>query len=549
VDCAAPKTKGASWLANGLLPFAVLAACLRMNPGARAQGPTAWPKRLVYAAGIVPRGMNPLLDRAGWNEASSVILCRLFRPDHEGGIEGDLVGSYSVADGRRYILELRKNAYWHDGAPFTADDVEFTWRALFDPKTETSLDLNQASLESFKKTGTHSFMFVLKAPDTGFLAALTEIPVLPAHKLRGKDINGDALDREPVGTGPYKLVAHDDWRRPDATARLARHEKYHGPRPAFEELLLKVIADDDARARVVAEGQADLGHVKPPHVEILRARGRRVLRMRTGAWRGMPLNLRRPALADVRVRQAIDLAIDREAILREALQGYGEAGYSPIPPASWAFRATMNVKRHDPERAAALLEESGWKKDATGRRVRNGQLLRLEMIVWKDEFFRRTAAERIKQQLGALGIRVGLHMVDGTMYNRLAENMGTEYDAYIGGWGGLLDPGDNLYKKYHSRGSQNRTGYSNPQVDAWLEEARRTTDREQAVALYEKIVAQITREAVSLPLAYPDYLFALRPELAGIEEYTLDSWYELTKYAAEWKPAEPLLQRTAVPRQ
>jgi peptide/nickel transport system substrate-binding protein len=509
-----------------------------------AQQEATWPNRLTYAAGIVPRGMNPLLDRAGWNEVSSVVLSRLLRPDHEGGIEGDLAESWTVSpDGRVYEFRLRRGVTWHDGAPFSADDVLFTWEKLFDPKTETTLDLNQASLAKSHKKDAHTFVFVLKAPDSGFPAALTEIPILPAHRLREADINGDAFNRAMIGTGPYKLVSTTENRE----FLLARHETHHHGRPAFDEMLIRVIADDDARARAVADGLADLAHVKPPHVEMLRATGRTLFRMRTGAWRAMPLNLRRPALQDIHVRQAIDLAIDREAIVREALQGYGQAAYSPIPPASWAFTPAMNAKRHDPARARDLLRRAGWKRPVRFDRVgsgpsclydavhKDGQVLELQLIVWKDEFFRRTAAHLIQRHLMEVGFCVQLHLVDGTTYNRLAENMGTEYDGYIGGWGGLLDPGDNLYKKYHSKGSQNRTGYSNPKVDKLLEEARRNTDRKKAIPLYEKIVALVTKDAVFLPLAYPDYLFAARAELAGIEDYTLDSWYEFTKYAAEWK--------------
>lgn len=501
---------------------------------------SGWPKTLTYAAGIVPRGLNPLLDRNGWNEVSSVILSRLVRPDHRGGIEGDLAESWTVSpDGRTYEFRLRRNAVWHDGSPFTAHDVLFTWQRLFDRGTQTTLDLNQASLAGFRKTGSHQFLCELTAPDSGFLAALTEIPILPAHRLRAVDINGAAFDREPIGTGPYKLVSHDDWSSHRAVARLVRHARYHLGHPAFDEFHIKVIADDEERAEVLAEGGADLGHVKPPHVTLLRSRGLRVYRMRTGAWRGMPMNLARPALADKRVRQAIDLAIDREAVVREALQGYGQAGYSPIPPASWAFRPAMNRKRYDPARAEKLLEEAGWKKNAAGAREKDGQPLRLEIIVWKDEFFRRTAAQLIERQLGALGIQVRQHLVDGTTYNRLAENMEKKYDTYIGGWGGLLDPGDNLYKKYHSRGSQNRTGYRNAELDALLEQARSTPQRSRAVPLYERIVRQITEDAVFLPVAYPDYLFASRRDLEGITDYTLDSWYEFPKYAAEWRAGNP----------
>jgi len=516
-----------------LIAFLALAGCRGTD---RRDEPPVWPRALSYAAGIVPRGLNPLLDRNGWNEVSSVVLSRLFRPDHQGGIAGDLVESYSLsADGRTYRLRLRRNAFWHDGAQFTADDVQSTWERLFDPRTETSLDLNQALLASFYKAGPHEFVFELKAPDTGFLAALTEIAVLPAHRLRA-GLNGDDFERNPVGTGPYRFA------RPapalDAGEfRLVRHGSYHLGEPAFEQLRIRIIADDDARAQALAAGEADLGHVKPAHVELLTARGRAVYRMGSGAWRGMPLNLARPALADARVRRAVDLAIDREAIVRDVLAGYGQPGYSPVPPASWAFRPAMNRKRYDPAAATRLLDAAGWKRSRQGvRRSASGAPLELEIIVWKDEIFRRRAAELIQQQLGALGIRVKLHRVDGTTYNRLAENMGSTYDTFIGGWGGLLDPGDNLYKKFHSRGSQNRIGYQDAEVDRLLEQARSTLDRERAAVLYEEIVRRVTDSAVFLPLAYPDYLFAARPDLAGIENYILDSWYEFTKYAAEWKP-------------
>jgi peptide/nickel transport system substrate-binding protein len=511
------------------------------NGTTRDREQSVWPKRLTYAAGIVPRGLNPLLDKAGWNEVSSVILGRLVRPDHKGRLEGDLAKSWSVsADGKTYTFELDEKAVWHDGQPFTADDVIFTWDALFDPKTQTTLDLNQAALARWTKTGPHRVVFELKQPDTGFLAAVTEIGILPAHRLRGKNINGEDFEREPIGTGPFRFM-----RREGSAFVLARHDTYHKGKPFFEEMVIRIIADDDARARAIAEGSADIGQVKPPHVAMLDQHAKRILRMRSGAWRGMPLNLRRPALQDKRVRQAIDLAIDRETIVNEALQGYGQVGYSPIPPASWAFTAQMNAKRYDPARATQLLKAAGWHfpnaPPPPGEkrvRMKDGKPFRLDWIVWKDEFFRRRGAEIAKSQLEEMGFHVQLHLVDGPTYNRLAENMGTEYDCYFGGWGGLLDPGDNLYKKYHSKGSQNRGGYANAQVDAWIEEARRMTDRAKAVALYEKVVAQITEDAVFLPIAYPEYIFATRADFSGVAEFTLDSWYEITKYAAEWGKAK-----------
>jgi len=235
-----------------------------------------------------------------------------------------------------------------------------------------------------------------------------------------------------------------------------------------------------------------------------------------------------------------------------ALAGFGQAAYSPVPPVSWAFDPAMNQPRHDPARAEQLLEEAGWRRNAAGLRARESDVLELNVIVWKEEIFRRTAAVLMRVQLEALGIRVNLHLVDGATYNRLADNMGTDYDTFIGGWGGLLDPGDNLGKKFHSRGSQNYMGYVNTEVDRLLARVRALPPQRRAEArrLYRQLVEVVTADAVFLPLAYPDYVFAAdarlslgphsqppsaesgRAPLAGPP--ILDSWYEFPKFAHRW---------------
>jgi len=488
------------------------------------------PRELIYGAGLTPRGFNPLLDAHEWNEISSVVYSRLFRPDHTGKIVGDLVESYDVSpDGLTWTLKLRQNVQWHDGKPFTSDDVLFTWETLFDAQTASSLDLNQPMVRRFEPQGTHAFVFHLKYADAGFLAPLTEIAILPAHRLRGKEA---AAIPHPIGTGPYKLV-----RRAGRDYILEAHAAYHFGAPKVPRLVLRIIPSDDARAEALARGEVHLAQVKAQHVAKLQAApGVRVYRMKTGAWRGMPLNLRRPALKDARVRRAIDLGIDRDKIVAAAIPGAGQPAYSPIPPASWAFDAAMNARRYDPAAAERLLDQAGWRKNKDGRRERNGGPLALDIIVWKDELFRRTTAEMVRDQLGALGITVNLHLVDNVEYNRLAGAMGDQYDTFIGGWGGLLDPGDNLAKKYRTGGSQNYGAYSNPEMDRLLDQVRALgpEQRERARAIYQKIVAMVTADAVFLPVAYPEYVFAADTRLAGIDEFVCDSWYEFPKYAHEW---------------
>jgi peptide/nickel transport system substrate-binding protein len=196
----------------------------------------------------------------------------------------------------------------------------------------------------------------------------------------------------------------------------------------------------------------------------------------------------------------------------------------------------MNSRRYDPATAAKLLDAAGWKKSEGGNRRKDGHSLTLKLIVWKEEIFRRTAAEAIRDQLRPLGFDVQLDYVDNTTYNRLAGSAGEEYDSFIGGWGGLLDPGDNLYKKFHSKGSQNYGVYSNPEVDRRLEEVRALppSERERAKRLYRELVALLISEAAWIPLVYPEYVFAADARVTGLGEFVCDSWYELPKFAHEW---------------
>jgi peptide/nickel transport system substrate-binding protein len=248
----------------------------------------------------------------------------------------------------------------------------------------------------------------------------------------------------------------------------------------------------------------------------------------------MPLNLRRPALQDTRVRQAIDLALDRREIVERAIPGAGAPAYQPVPPSSWAFVPSMDRSYRDVEKAKRLLDDAGWRGVEGSIRRREGRPLVLQLIVWKDEIFRRTAAQVIREQLGRVGVDVQMHLVDNAAYNRLAENMGDTYDGFIGGWGSLLDPGDNLFKKFHSKGSQNAMGYSDNLVDMMLTEARAVADPLTASPLYRRVMEKLRDQAVFLPLAYPDYLFAVGARVSGIEPAVVDSWYEFPKHAHRW---------------
>ncbi len=541
---------------------------------------------LVYAAGLPLELNNPNLRGNGWNEATAILYSRLWHVGLDGKIQPDLVERHEIRDaGLTWRVHLRKGVVWHDGRPLDTGDVRATLEEIFDPGVASELDLNLPMVREIAYRGKRTLDIHLRYPYPLLPVPFSEIAILPAGPAR-------TTITPPVGTGPYKFLR----RREDGSIEVGRHRRFHLGEPSIPRIILAEVQSDARRSRDVAGGEVDLGNIKPQHASAIEGRSNtRVVRMSTGAWRGLPLNLRRPHLQDVRVRRAIDLAIDRKQVVVNALPRGGRPAFQPVPPASWAFSEKLDEPYYDPERAIELLEESGWfigedglrwkgghpatqvarasQAPMPGRHARQAESrahepasispaarssrhssmgggidlpegetpegndgpLTLRLIVWKDEAFRLRASQIIRIHLHRVGIKVELELVDNATYSRLADDMGLDYDGFVGGWGSLLDPGDNLYKKFHSRGSQNYMGYSNETVDRMLDECRAAADPEAAKDLYVRLMEFLRGEAVLLPHANPDYLFGARTRVGGIEPAIVDSWYEFTRNAWRWR--------------
>lgn len=475
------------------------------------------PDTITYGAGLPLRALNPMLAANSWNEASALILSRLFMPDHRSQVVGDLAREWHVADdGLSLEVTLRDGVRWHDGPPLRAADVTFTFARLFDSSTATDLDLNLPTVREVTARDSLTVAFTLTAPTPNLPAALVEVPILPRHVLERSDINGDAFDQRPVGTGPFRLVA----RPGDGLWVFRRHDAFHLGRPRVSTIVLREIPDPSERARMLADGAIDLAEVGATDAPALTGVPHVALQvMRTGAWLGMPLNLRNPLLQDPDVRLAISLAVDRDALVLIGLGGLGGAAHLPLAPGTWAFPEGFTVPGHDPARARRLLD---------------GRSLTLRVICWKEETFRRLACELLRRQLADIGIAVVPIYVDNATYARLADDMGDQYDTFIGGWSSLLDPVGNLYKKFHSRGSQNYGAYANSTLDALLSELLTMPQGPEARAAVRQALEIIIRDTPWVPLVYPLYVFGARRGLTGLGEFVTDSWYEFPRYAWEW---------------
>jgi peptide/nickel transport system substrate-binding protein len=319
------------------------------------------------------------------------------------------------------------------------------------------------------------------------------------------------------------------------------NERYYRPNPdPVRRIVLRIVPDDDNRARQAAAGAFHITQVKPQQIDTLMANpDLMIYRFPSGAWRGMPQNLRRPLLQDARVRQAISFALDREAIVREAAMGAAVPAYLPVPPNAFVYDTSVFMPGRDVEQARMLLAEAGWAPGPDGMLQKNGRRFEYRIGIWKDEVFRRRAGELIKEQLAEVGIPVDLDLVDNARYQQIGDDMGSTHDTIIGGWSGLLDPDMNLSKKFATGGSQNYMRYSNARVDRLLEQGRMEQDPEKRRRIYVDLLILLYREAVFIPLIYPDYVFVVKKSVQGLKEgMTVDSWYHFTRNAYKWRLME-----------
>lgn len=493
---------------------------------------------LRYAAGLGVNQLNPMLASHGWCEVSSMIFSRLYRAGHDGRMEFDLLESATFSEDLLTLtLGLREDVTWHDGQPFTSKDVLFTFGRLFDPKTETDFDKDLTSIDSFVADGDHRVVVRFKRPDPHLDGRLSEVPMLPAHLLRGENLSTTKFNEKPIGTGPYKFD-RVEW---DGIVWLKAHEGYHSGAPKIRRIRVEHVANDELRARMIAEKKVDMGCVKPQHLDLLKPLGEKaVKRFSSGAWRALVLNYRRTPTSEGKVRQAIAMAIDRGPIVKKALDGFGKPAFVPMVPGSWAYPATLEVNEMPRVgEAIKLLDDAEWvASKSDGARVRSSGCLiakmTLKLIVWKDETFRMRTAEILKKQLTDIGFDVELHLHDNRGYNERASDMGEVYNGFIGGWGGLVDPIGNIYRKFHTEGSQNHAGYSNKAVDELIEKAMKTADRFKSAKHLAAAIDVVLDDVVFIPLVYPDYVFAVSRPINNLPSGPIDSWYEITKHAYLW---------------
>jgi peptide/nickel transport system substrate-binding protein len=480
-----------------------------------------------YTEGVVgqPLYVNPVL--AAGNDADadlcSLIYSGLFKYDADGKIIPDMAESYDVTDDKlTYTMHLRKGIKWHDGEPFSAEDVLFTIQVIQDPAFKSPLRQSWQGV-GVEMVDENTVRFLLQNPYAFFLNNLS-LGILPKHiweTIAPGNYPLAEYNLRPVGTGPYKFVEFQkDGEGNLISYQLVANDDYYGSHPFITNFSLSFYYDEDSMTEAYNNKQIfGMSYVSPSKVPNIKSRrSSDIHSINIPRYFAVFFNQQKSkVLADREVRKALSMAIDRQAIIKEVLSGEGKEIYSPIPPGTVGFTDDVKKFSFDIEKANKTLDDDGWKKEDDGFRAKNGQPLEFNMETtdWPDLM---QTADMLKQEWAAVGAKVEFESlpVADIQQNFIRPR---EYEALL--FGQMLGIDPDPFAFWHSSQTRdpgmNLALYNNPDVDKTLEKIRQEMDPNARLDLYKKFQQNVADDAPAAFLYSPNYLYVTSKKVQGID--------------------------------
>ncbi|TPW27841.1 ABC transporter substrate-binding protein [Martelella alba] len=470
-----------------LIAAALAAASLMFAVPAMAQTP---PNVLVVGQIAEPKSLDPAVDTAvnDFRILTNIYDGLVRYKDGTLEVEPSLATGWDISDdGTVYTFHLRDGVTFHDGSPFNAEAVKFNFDRMLDensPYHDTGpfpLSFNFSSVKSIDVVDDLTVKFTLSEPYAPFLSNLaypTGLIVSPeAVKQYGKDYG-----RHPSGTGAFKFEEWD----PNAKVVVSRNDDYWDGAPPLQAVVFRPITDANTRVAEMMSGGLDvMVEVPPDSVQQFASDANYTVYEQSGphVW-FLILNMKDGVFADKKIRQAVNYAVNKQAIADNILQGTASVAAGPIAPAfGWAYDKNLDPYPYDPEKAKELLKEAGYDGKELTFYVTEGGSGMLEP---------QAMATQIQADLEAVGMPVKIETYEwNTFLGKV--NPGLEGKADMAEMAWMTNDPDTLpfltlrTEAFPDKGGFNSGYYSNPEVDKLLEEARTATDQDKRAALYVKM--------------------------------------------------------------
>ncbi|MFM0070850.1 ABC transporter substrate-binding protein [Paraburkholderia sediminicola] len=421
-----------------------------------------------------------------------------------------LATSWEVSDdSRKYVFHLRRGVKWHDGKPFTSDDVAYSIQTLrqVHPRAKTTF----ANVIDIATPDPYTVVITLSKPAPYLIKAFSssETPIVPKHIYEGTDVLSNPANNAPIGTGPFRFVK---WVRGSYIEYVRNDDYWEKGKPWLDRIVVKVINDPAARTVAFEDGSADLSGDSPvPLSDLERLKGNPKLGLETRGYEfqagvsRIEFNLDNPVLKNPKVRQAIASALDREVIRKVIYYGYATPLASPIIPSNPYYDPAPTPYPFNVERANALFDEAGYPRKADGTRF----ALTVDPLPIGD-LPARTAAY-VKSALARVGIAVTVRSQDLPAYlKRIYTDR--DFDFSINGMSNLFDPVVGVARLYTTNNFRrgvpftNGSHYSNPEIDQLFAQVAEETDEAKRKQLFSQIQRILERDLPDVNLVAPQYL-------------------------------------------
>ncbi len=472
---------------------------------------------------------SPSVDAAS-ERVRTLMFNSLVKKDEKFDYVGELASDIKRSDDNvTFTFTLRDGVKFHDGRPFTSADAKYTLDLVFSSTFAKSASFYEGTgaerksyIKSVEAPDARTLVVTTTKPWTGLLPNLVPVAIIP------KDSYATQKDH-PLGTGPFKFLSYDSSQQ---VVDLQANSDYWDGAPHIPTVRVRVISDTNALQAELRSSRVDIAplptSLSPDAVKLLGQDPKlQVLQFTGSNLNLLTFNCSQPPLNDVRVRQAIGYAVDREGMIRDLLLGQGKIAHSILPEESWAYHAGQKYS-FDPAMAKKLLDEAGLTDpDGDGPQMRFAK-----PVVFKisgSSVAAKNYAGVIQNYLKNVGVPVTIETAElNTLFDELRRG---NFQIFYGQWvGGNQDP---IFFKdlfatseipTETRASRNRSRYSNKELDGLIEEAVNTFDREKAKLLYERIQDIITRDVPVLPLWYQANIVIAQKKVGNIKVDASGDW-------------------------
>ena len=524
---------------------ALLTAACASNVSGVGAGATSsrhgWtiPGHLRIGMSDEPDNLNPMFAHSdATDQIDALIFAPVFRYDQHGEFVPELateVPTYANGgiskDSRTIVLHWRHGVRWADGAPLTARDLRFTWRAAIDKRNTTKALYGWDDVERIDTPDDYTAVVHLKQPNADVLGIFgggggSAYPPLPEHLL-GKlhDLNRADFNAHPLSSGPWILKT---WNHGSGFEFVPNPMYWRGP-PKLQRLSIKIVPDPDSLFSELATHDIDVvSNVDERLIPRLSSiAGLRTAKHLIANWRRLAINCARPALSDVRVRLALAEGIDWDKLNATVYHGYNLRSTSDIPPDSWAA-PRVPFYPHDPANARRLLDAAGWVSGSDGVRRKNGTPLALTISA-TNKPGNEQAEVQMQQAVRALGVALSIKNYPASfLFAQTGPLYSGSYDLEWSIDTNAPDPdnqGDWSGDFVPPKGA-NTSFLRDPEITALSDAALRTFDRSKRKALYQREETRIHELVPTVFFYFENALAAYNDDLHGYApaEYITDNW-------------------------